>query len=94
MVVHTCNPSYLGGERRRIGSLRSTQVNLVKPYFKNKNKRAEGARPWVQSPVPRKEGKGRAESGRGKRRKKGKRKGREEEGRREEGRGGGRGDPS
>jgi hypothetical protein len=42
MAVHTCNPSYSGGEGRRISISRSAKAKLVRPYLKNKIKRAGG----------------------------------------------------
>jgi hypothetical protein len=43
IVVHTCNPSYLGGRDRRIVSLRPTLAKFARPYLKNKIK-TEGLR--------------------------------------------------
>jgi hypothetical protein len=36
MMVHACNPGYLGGRSRRILSSRPARAKLVRPYLKNK----------------------------------------------------------
>jgi hypothetical protein len=36
MVVHFCNPSYLGGESRRICDSILAQENLLRHFLKNK----------------------------------------------------------
>jgi hypothetical protein len=58
MVVHTYNPSYLGGRGRRILSLRPVWAKLARPHLKNKikDKRAGDIDQvvecgWVQQPV-------------------------------------------
>jgi hypothetical protein len=39
MVVLTCNPSYSGSEGKRMMSSKPVWKKVVKPYFKNNNKK-------------------------------------------------------
>jgi hypothetical protein len=41
VVVHACNPSYLGSEGQRISIWRPAQAKLVKHYLKNKKQTAK-----------------------------------------------------
>jgi hypothetical protein len=38
VVVHACNPSYLGGRGRKISNLRPACAKVTRPYLKNKIK--------------------------------------------------------
>jgi hypothetical protein len=38
IIRNTCNPTFSGGQERRIMSLRAAQSELASPYLKNKTK--------------------------------------------------------